>query len=126
MEHEPVFQIGIAALVGALAQAVQHWFPWHTVFGRELHRVVAYVIGTLAYLVPVSVLFAYWDVTGWAVPSYLHLVTVWACVIASGLAVLFVRCIDWVAALIWAAREASQRENETLAVIREMSDAAQR
>ena len=39
---------GLAALVGAMQQAIQHWFPWQLFLGRALPRVAAYVIGTLA------------------------------------------------------------------------------
>jgi hypothetical protein len=117
-----IHQIALAALVGAMQQAIQHWFPWKLVFGRNLHRVVAYIIGTLGYLVPLTVLFAHWDMAALYVPRYVHLAAVWSCVLASGLAVLFTRAVDAVAALVWSAKEARQRELEALSGLRGVLD----
>lgn len=88
-------QILLAALVSSLQQAVQHWFPWRMLLRRDLPRVAAYVIGTLAYLVPLTILFLWWEQATASVPPYLHLLAVWACVGSSGAAVILVRAADW-------------------------------
>lgn len=95
MEHTIIIQIALAALVGAMQQIIQHYFPWQMIFGKELPRVMAYIIGTLAFMVPLTVLFVIWDQVG-CYPRLAHLAAVWACVAASGLAVIVVRGIDWI------------------------------
>jgi hypothetical protein len=120
-----VHQIALAALVGAMQQVIQHWFPWRLVLRRELPRVAAYIIGTLAYLVPLSVLFATWDMTSVVVPAYVHLSAVWACVVASGAAVVVVRLADWMIDMVWSSREAAQREAAALIGMRKAIDHAE-
>jgi hypothetical protein len=88
--------ISLAALVSALIQLVSHWFPWRLVLGRNLPRVWAYVVGVLGFLVPVTALFWYWDVNG-LVEAWLNLIALWACVVASGLAVVLAYAIDCIA-----------------------------
>lgn len=52
MTHE----IGITGLVAALVLAIQHWFPWQKLFRAPLPRLVAYIMGTLALMVPLTAL----------------------------------------------------------------------
>lgn len=94
MTHEIMTHIGIAALVSGMQQMIQHYFPWGLVFRRELPRVMAYIIGTLAYMVPLTCLFVYWE-SHQVAAHYAHLAAVWACVSASGAAVVLARLIDW-------------------------------
>lgn len=114
MSIELIHEIVLAAAFGALQQALQHWFPWRLVLRMELPRVAAYVIGTLAYLVPITVLFSTWSQSGRSISSLAHLVAIWSCVVASGGSVVVVRSVDWVVDLVWSAREANQREKAAL------------
>lgn len=88
--------IALAAAFGAITQAAQHYFPWGLIYRRELPKVPAYIMGTLGWVLPLTVLFWAWDSSLVAVPRWMYLVAVWACVSASGLAVVAVRGLDWV------------------------------
>lgn len=105
-----IAQIALAALIGAMQQAIQHWFPWRLFLRRDLPRVAAYIIGTLAYLLPLSILFIHWQQQAYPLSSYTYLAAVWACVIASGLTVLIVRAIDWGMDRITRSYEGEERE----------------
>jgi len=96
MSESIVIGIALSALVSALVQTVSHWFPWRLVLGRELPRVWAYIVGVLGFLLPVTVLFWRWDAAG-LMEAWAHLVALWACVLASGLAVVLAYAIDSVA-----------------------------
>lgn len=39
---------GVCAVLPGTAMAAAHWFPWRRLFGRQLHRLEAYGIGTAA------------------------------------------------------------------------------
>lgn len=110
MPSEIIKGIALAAAFGAIQQVAQHYFPWGMIFRKELPRVVAYIIGTLAYLMPLTVLFWHWDLTVFMVPRWAHLVAVWACVGASGFAVIFVRGLDWVLDRITRSFEHEERD----------------
>lgn len=92
---DSVVGIAIAAAFGAVVQIAQHYFPWGLVFRGELPKVPAYIMGTLGWVVPLTVLFWAWDANLVDVPRWMHLVAVWVCVSASGLAVVLTRVIDW-------------------------------
>jgi hypothetical protein len=96
MTSEIVNGIVLAAAFGALQQVAQHYFPWGLVFRGELPKVPAYIMGTLGWVIPLTILFWHWDLTVFMAPRWAHLVAVWACVGASGFAVIFVRGLDWV------------------------------
>ena len=112
------YEILLAALVGAMQQAIQHWFPWRLVFKKELPRVMAYTIGTLGYLVPVSVLYWHWDQVGTAA-AYMHLVALWSCIVASGMAVVITRAVDWLLDDVSRLHETKQREELAMSMLRE-------
>jgi uncharacterized membrane protein len=79
----------LAALVSALIQLVQHWFPWRMVLRREtLPRIVAYILGVLGIGLPLSVLFCAWQ-------SWSELLALWIVILVSGLAVILAYAIDW-------------------------------
>jgi len=52
-----IFQISIAALVSALVICAEHYLPWRRLFGADLPRVAAYVLGSLAIALPLTALF---------------------------------------------------------------------
>ncbi len=112
MSNDIIWQIALTALVGALQQGCQHYFPWGLVFRRELPRVLAYTTGTLAYLIPLTVLFLYWDRAGYT-GQYAHLIALWACVIASELAVVVCRGMDWALDRIQRSYEHEELSNAT-------------
>jgi O-antigen ligase len=78
-----------AAVIAALIQLIEHWFPWRMLIGRELPRVAAYALGVLGFMAPLSVLFI--DQQAWGA-----LLAVWAVVVASGMAVMSAYAADWV------------------------------
>lgn len=121
-EYVIIHQIVLAALIGAMQQAIQHWFPWRSVIHQELPRVPAYVIGTLGYLVPASALFIIWGYQGLTIHPYTSLATVWTCLVASGISVVLVRVIDWVADLIWSNLEAKQQQKLAMKKLKEVID----
>lgn len=38
----------VTFVIPATAMAAAHWFPWRRIFKSELHRLIAYAIGTTA------------------------------------------------------------------------------
>lgn len=88
-------QIFLTALIAALILLVEHWFPWRLVFRRELPRVAAYVMGNLAMICPLSVLYWAWSGQSFVWPA-MHLVALWVVSGAGGLAVGFAYAIDWI------------------------------
>ena len=117
-----VTEIALAALIGAMQQVSQHYFPWPMIFRRELPRVPAYVMGTLAYLVPVTVVYAHWELSNSVLPEWAHLAALWASVVASGAAVVLVRFIDWAMGAASAIRESGERENELMQIVEDIVD----
>lgn len=97
----PIFT---AALIAALMQAVLHLFPWQMIFPHGLPRLLAYILGVLGFLLPVSGLFVFWQ--EWA-----SLAALWAAVIASGLAVLKLYGLDWILNRIRLSFESEEREH---------------
>jgi hypothetical protein len=49
------------ALIAMLAVLVEHWLPWRAMLGRDLPRTAAYVLGTLAILLPMTALLMSWS-----------------------------------------------------------------
>jgi len=87
-------QIGIVAIIAALALAAEHYFPWRLALGRDLPRPGAYVLGVLAMAIPLSGLYVAW---GFEPPAWqlAHLAALWAVVGAGGLTVLAAYGLDW-------------------------------
>ena len=77
-----------AAVIAALVQLIEHWFPWRMLIGRDLPRVAAYALGVLGFMAPLSVLFV--EQQAWT-----ELLAVWAVVAASGMAVASAHVVDW-------------------------------
>lgn len=91
----------VAALISALILALQHYLPWKLLFG-ELHATVRYVMGTLALVVPMTVLFA---VKG----LWMAVFAAWVICAAGGATVFAVYWLDsWLQARVRA--EISERE----------------
>lgn len=79
------------ALICGLIQLVLHWFPWRMLMGRDPYRSLAQSLGVLGIVLPLSVLYSNWEVS-----TSLHLIALWACVLASELAMLGAHGLDWV------------------------------
>lgn len=87
-------EIVVAALIAALLLIVEHYFPWQLALGRRLPRLAAYVIGVLAFLAPVSILFLIWtrEPPGYA---FAHLAALWIVTGGGGAAVIGCYALDW-------------------------------
>lgn len=69
--------IAVAALISFLMVVVEHYLPWRAILKQELPRIPSYIMGVLAILIPLTMLFfvfafwssaevliAFWVVTG--------------------------------------------------------------
>jgi len=81
--------IALTALVTVLLLLVEHWLPWQMFLRRELPRLAAYILGSLAIAVPLSVLFA-------CEASWYELAALWIVIVAGGLAVMLAYLVDWI------------------------------
>jgi len=80
-------QIVVGTLVAMLILAVEHWFPWMGVTGRNLRLLERYIAGMLAIVIPVSVIFVLWE-------SWQELETLWSVALGGGGMVLVAYGID--------------------------------
>ena len=108
--------MSISAMVALviLSEAFMHYFPWRLVLrGRELPRLVAYVLGVLGLMVP----FTIWliELGEWDIIQAL-----WLVLVSGGSSVLILYALDHVVNLDWKAREGSEWEH----VAREQTDGA--
>lgn len=91
---QTTIEISLASLLAIFILFTEHWFPWSMIFGRELPRLLAYIIGLLALVLPLTALYSWWaihqPIWGWA-----HLAALWAVVCAGGGAVLLAYATDW-------------------------------
>lgn len=99
-----ISQIGISALVAWFILWWEHWFPWQALLRRELPRVAAYILGTLAMACPLTGLFWYWAHHSRPDWPYAHLAALWVVIVAGGISVMSAYGIDrlivWIANLI--------------------------
>ena len=99
----------LTCVVAALLLLVEHWFPWRLALGRDLPRLAAYVLGVLALVVPLTVLFAQRGELDAAIGM-------WAVIVSGGLAVILAHGVDWLLARLALAKElgeiASQARND--------------
>lgn len=89
-----MIDILVTALISALIQLVEHWFPWRMVLRSGLPRLPSYILGVLGFLLPISALYWHW---GASLMRWSHLLALWACVSASGLAAGLAYGIDHLA-----------------------------
>lgn len=84
----------LAAMIAGLIIAVEHYFPWRLLLGKQLpSRPVCYALGLLAILGPYTALIAVWALTISA-PLYLTAVALWTVVAASGLSTVGCYALD--------------------------------
>lgn len=76
-----------AMMMTSLILAVEHWFPWLGVLGRQLKLIERYIAGMLAVLLPVTVLLALWG-------SWMELAAIWAVVVTGGAVVVGSYLVD--------------------------------
>ena len=99
--------LAITVIVVALSLLLEHWAPWQKIFQRRFHVVVNYMLGVLALIVPLTVLYWTWG-------SLREIVALWSVVVAGGLTVMLAYAVDdWAEARL-ARREAEEREQELL------------
>jgi hypothetical protein len=100
--------IAIASLVACLLTMLEHWLPWKEILGKELPRTVAYVMGTLAILLPVNGLALLAPVD-----RYELLAGVWCITVAAGIGCLLGYAIDaWL--IVRSRAQIAEREAELL------------
>lgn len=76
-----------------LTLLAQHYFPWQMLFHRPLPRLLAYVLGMLGVILPLSGLFCYWTFQppGWI---YAQLAALWAAAVSGGVTVIGAYALD--------------------------------
>lgn|SRR5574341_829093 len=93
----------LAAILTGLIELMLHWLPWRLLLQRDLPRTIAYVLGVLGLLGPLSWLFYTWE--------YLQaLEALWVVVITGGLAVHFGYGVDLLGVELARRKEAEERE----------------
>jgi branched-subunit amino acid transport protein AzlD len=99
--------IVILIIFVVIVEALLHYFPWRLLLrGKELPRLVAYILGVIGLMVPFSV----WVVvvlTDWRLVAVL-----WGTIVAGGITVMILYGLDHVVDLEWRKRECDQREKE--------------
>jgi hypothetical protein len=98
-------QISIAVIGAILAIVAEHYFPWRLIYGRELPRVPAYILGVLAFALPLSVLFWIWS-------DYRCLAALWAVIGAAGAGTALCYTLDTFLHNRARALEAEERERD--------------
>jgi hypothetical protein len=82
--------IVLTALVAMLITMAQHWFPWQEFLQKDLPRPAAYVLGTLAILLPATVLVAIEP----RFDQFLAILSVWAAAAGAGLGTILGYVVD--------------------------------
>ena len=90
-----VAQIAITAGFAWLILWTMHWFNWRLALRRDPPPILGYILGTLGWLIPLTVLFSIWVKTPPANP-YAHLIALWGLVISGGMSVITAHFIDWI------------------------------
>lgn len=94
----------VMGLVISIGEGFLHYFPWRLILnGEKLQPPWTYLLGTLAWVVPLSVWLA---VYGYIVSA----IVMWVAVGAAGVSVLGWYLYDWVVDLVWHKRESIERE----------------
>jgi hypothetical protein len=93
----------LISLVAAL-EALLHYIPWKRFLrGRELPRLVAYILGVLALMTPFSI----WLIEHDQLDVFIML---WKVILAGGITVTALYGLDHYVELVWRDMEASERE----------------
>lgn len=95
--------VTLIALV-VFIEAFLHYCPWRLILGgKNLHRVVAYMLGVLGLMVPF---------TAWLIENgeWVIVRTLWLVIVSGGLSVMVAYGLDKVLELLWRVREGDQRE----------------
>ena len=102
----------LTAVVAGLIQAIEHWFPWRMILGKDLPRISAYTLGVLGFALPLSALFSYWQF--WSA-----LAALWSVIVTSGCAVALAYGIDWLLDRVRQSYEHEEMDNVKAASDRE-------
>jgi hypothetical protein len=85
-------EVLLAAVVSGLIAMLQHWSPWNELLGHKLPRLAAYVLGTLAIIIPACAAIVLGNLAGW-----LAVMTLVGCTVAAGLGTVMGYLVDvWV------------------------------
>ena len=117
-----VVSISLTAMVAGLIIAVEHYFPWRMLIGKNPPRLVCYTLGMLAILGPYTLLIAVWAVTINA-PLYLAAIALWVVVVSSGLSTAACYALDTFLLNRTKVVESLKRESELRAQIEKMGAA---
>lgn len=79
--------VGLALVVAVLLVWVEHWLPWGRLLGRKLPRLVAYVMGVGAIVLPLTGVMVAWDAMGVVMRGWMVIAALWVIVACTGLAV---------------------------------------
>ncbi len=94
----------ILIVIVILSEAFLHYFRWKQVLmGRELPRIIAYVLGVLGMMLPFTI---------WLIEhGYIEIVGIlWTVIIAGGLSVAACYGLDAIVDMRWDQMETRQRE----------------
>lgn len=82
-----MFETVVTTIIAILFELTLHWFPWRLMLRRDLSRQETYVMGVSAFAIPLSVLWAWWGFRD-------VVLSMWAVILAVGLAVMLAYRID--------------------------------
>ncbi|HPS41038.1 MAG TPA: hypothetical protein PK040_00440 [Anaerolineaceae bacterium] len=80
MEPIKALALMIASVIAFLIVVVEHYLPWQLILRKELPKIPAYILGVLAFGIPLSVLFTV--ITDWT--SSEIVLSFWVVVISAG------------------------------------------
>jgi Na+/melibiose symporter-like transporter len=81
----------LTTFITILLIKVMHWFPWNALLHRKLYRVEAYILGTLAIIIPAGV-------NLWIRGDTYAVGIIVGCSIAAGITTVMTRIVDSIAA----------------------------
>ena len=99
--------VAIAALIAMLVVMLEHWLPWNLLLLRmRPGRIASYLMGVLAFLVPLTVLFLMTKmIEGWQVA-----VGLWIVISSSGFGTVLAYGVDDLLDHRQSAKESQERE----------------
>ena len=102
IQQPDVLNIIAGMSLTSLVLLVGHWFPWSRFLGREMHRLEAYVYGTVAILLGFSLV-------AWLMESLAPVVWLSLVIVAGGSATFSAWALDWLGIKLAATRRQARR-----------------
>jgi hypothetical protein len=110
MEPTKTLALTAAAVIAFLIVIVEHYLPWQMMLKKDLPKIPAYVLGVLAFAVPITVLFTV--IPGWV--SSEIVLALWVIIIAAGLGTVGCYNLDTLVYHRARAEESEEREQRLL------------